>query len=642
MVSSDYDCCKRYRKLIVLLIIVFLVSTVYTSQSFAVQVYISESKTIDEDTSCYNGYIIEFNEEPLSTFKLRIEDKINDVFSYLAEKVTDKLIVQKLLHYKNKILSLHLRAKEDISELVDNGYDSEEFFSREFSVLFNGIAIKKVPDVILEKIRDLPYVKSITPNYKIFATLQDSIPLIRADEVWELSDDYDREVTGKDVTIAVLDTGVDYTHPDLKNNFVDGYDFVNKDSDPMDDYGHGTHVAGIAIGVAPDAELYAYKVLNDKGEGDASTLMMGIEQAVSDPVDIISISAGDLYGHPDDALSVVADNAADLGFVVVAAVGNDGAKGEGTVSSPASARKVIGVGATDKNDKVLYGSSRGPTSIGTVKPDVVAPGKDIKSTRLGGGYTVYSGTSMACPHVSGTAALLLQMHPDWTPDEIRMALRNTAVYIGYSLTAQGYGRVDALEAAILPDAPPIAMLTTSGEINYGLIGIHGTASADDFQNYSLYYQRYNEWIKLYEGNEEVNNGFLFTWDTSSLNSGTYKLKLEVDSVDQTSVDIVYVTLKPRGNDLVIQAVDSVDEFNRFTINIKDAYGRSQMAWVLFTIPGHMPRLRYGSSVAFIAPLILNPQIESLEGKIMVFKIFGGYKTSEKPIRIVNKHLIIAS
>jgi len=643
MILSHPGLCGKHRKLLVVLIIVFLVSTVYTSQSFAAQVHISQSKDIDDDASCYDGYIVKFNEEPLSTFRHQFKDEIKNVFSHLTEKVVDSLLTQKVLQYKNEILSLHRKAKEDILKLVDKGCDSEEIFSREFIILFNGIAIKKVPDAILEEIRDLPYVKSVAPDYQIVATLQDSIPLIRADKVWNLRDGYDRNVTGKDVTIAILDTGVDYTHPGLKDNFVGGYDFFNNDSDPMDDDGHGTHVAGIAVGVAPDAELYAYKVLDDKGEGTTSMLMKGIERAVdpnddddfSDHVNIISISAGDSYGHPDDDLSKAADNAVDLGVVVVAAAGNDGAKGEGTVSSPASARRVIGVGATDKNDEVLSSSSRGPTSIKTVKPDVVAPGKEINSTWPGGEYAVRSGTSMACPHVSGTAALLLQMHPDWTPDEIKMALRNTAVDIGYGITAQGYGRIDALEAATLPDAPPISILTTSGEIDYGLIGIYGTASADDFQSYSLYYQRYNDWIELYEGNEEVNSGVLFPWDTSSLYSGTYKLKLEVNSINQTSVDIVFITLEHRENELLIEAPDNIDEFNRFTVNVKDADGTSQMAWVLFTLPYHRPRLRYGSSVTFRAPLILNRQIESLDGKITVFKIFGDYRTGEKPITVVN-------
>lgn len=660
MANLNYlDFCRKHRKLLVVLTIFFLVSTLYSSQSVAVWVYSAQSNDIKYDVSHYDRYIIKFNEEPLSTFRQQFKDKIKNVFSHLTEKVVDKLLTQKVLQYKNRILSLHRKAKEDILKLV--GSSSEEIFSGEFVVLFNGIAIKKVPDIILEKIRDLPYVKSIAPDYKIVATLDVSVPLIRADDVWELS------VTGKDVSIAILDTGVDYTHPDLNDSYVRGYDFVNNDSCPIDDYGHGTHCAGIAlgrgdesgykyVGVAPDAKLYAYKVMDNKGEGTSSMLIKGIERAVdpdgdgdfSDHVDIISISAGsEEPGHPDDDLSVAADNAVEAGVVVVVAAGNDGNKG---ISSPGCARKVICVGATDKEDKVASFSSRGPTPIGTIKPDVVAPGVNIVAPLAAGTsfgspvdeyYTSASGTSMATPHVAGTAALLLQMHPDWTPEEVKMALRNTAVCLGktYSLTAQGYGRIDALEAVTLPGAPPISILETSGEIDRGLVDIYGTASADDFQNYSLYYRQDGDWIKLYNRSSEVIDNVLFIWDTRSLDGGNYELKLEVRSPNQTSVDIIFITLKHREDELLIESPDSVDEFRRFTVNVKDINGMPRRAWVLFTLPYHRPRLRYGSSVAFRAPLILNWRIESLEGKITVFKIFGDYSGGEKRITVINNKLI---
>lgn len=634
--SNPYNNC---RKITLALTIVFLISIAGISQSVSAQFYISQNMDRGDDTSCYNGYIIEFNEEPVSTFRYKFKNNMESLFSNLTEKVANILLDQKVLCHKNNLLSLHRSAKEDILKLFDKICDSEDIFSGEFIDLFNGLAINSLPEILLEKIRSLPYVKSVYPDYKIVASVQDSIHIIRADEVWNLSDGYGRSVTGKGVTVGILDTGVDYTHPDLKNNFAEtykGYDFFNNDGNPMDDYGHGTHVAGIAVGVAPDVKLYAYKVLDNKGEGTASILIEGMERAVSDKVDIISISAGDPYGNPDYALSLAADNAVALGVVVVAAVGNEGYNGEGTVSSPASARRVIGVGATDKNDEVLPDSSRGPTSIKTVKPDVVAPGKDIKSTWPGGGYAIRSGTSMACPHVSGTVALMLQMHPDWTPDEIKMALRDTAVDIGYSINAQGYGRIDALEAVNLSEAPPIAILNTSGGINRGLVDIYGTASTDDFQSYSLYYQQHIDWIKLYDGNKEVNNNVLFSWDTSSLDGGTYKLKLEVNSINQTSTDIVYIILEHKENELIIETPDSINEFKRFTVKIKDADGAPQMAWVLFTTPYHRPMLRYGSLVTFRAPLILNPQVESLEGKLIVFKILCGYEIGGKQITVVNK------
>jgi hypothetical protein len=243
---------------------------------------------------------------------------------------------------------------------------------------------------------------------------------------------------------------------------------------------------------------------------------------------------------------------------------------------------------------------------------------------------------MACPHVSGTVALMLQMHPDWNPDEIKMALRNNAVNLGYSVNFQGYGRIDSFEATNLYEAPPIAILTTSDEVGRGIIDIYGTASADTLQNYFLYYRQHGDWIKIYEGTQEINNNVLGVWDTSSLNGGTYELKLEVNSINQTSIDIVYVTLEHREDELIIEVPDCVDEFKRFNVKIKDTVGKPLMAWVLFITPYHRPMLRYGSLVNFRAPLILNPQVDSLDGKIIVFKILGGYKTSGKQITVVNK------
>ncbi len=519
-----------------MLIIIFLLLSLHGPPSIAMLIDISQIK--DMGNSVNDKYIIKFNEEPLSIFENRVKTEMKNLFPHLTEKLFNELLDRRVLQHKNKILSIHRNVKEVILELVNR--NSEDIFSREFTVLFNGITIGEIPDVILEKIKNLPNVKDIIPDCKITVTLNDSVPLINADDVWDLYDECGESITGLGVTVAVIDTGLDYNHPDLKDNFVDGYDFVNNDNDPMDDNGHGTHCAGIIagtgmasdfrfVGVAPNAKLYIYKAMDDRGSGYASWFIESMERAVdpnmdgdfSDHVDVMSISAGDSSGYPDDVLSVAADNAADLGVVVVVAAGNGGPSYD-SISSPGCAQKVICVVATDKKGEIATFSSRGSDSTETVKPDVVAPGVGITSTWPGGAYRALSGTSMACPHVAGIVPLLLQMHPNWTSDEIKTALRDTAVDIGYNLTTQGYGQIDALNAVTLSDITPIAILNISGEIVYRLIDIHGTALADDFQNYSLHYAKINEseqntdWIKLHDGNKEVNNGILFTWDTCQL------------------------------------------------------------------------------------------------------------------------------
>jgi len=477
--------CEKYKKLLATLVIVFLLSTLYSPQLAALQISVPQNVSVNEDEPNYDGYIIKFNEEPLSTSVYQLRDELKNILLSISETFADKILVQKALQYKDKILSDHRKAKEDILKLIENGSYSETIFSEEFTNLFNGLTIKKISDSVLKKIKELPYVSNVYPNYKLSICLDESIPLINADDVWKLHDSYNRNITGKNITIAFLDTGVDYNHPDLKDNFIGGYDFVNNDSDPMDDHirGHGTHCAGIAVGkgnesnykyvgVAPDAKFYAYKILNESGIGNTSSFLAGMDRAIdpnndgdfSDHVDIISISAGDDSGNPDDPLSLAADNAVDIGVVVVAAAGNNG-PGKSTIVSPGCAQKVICVGATDKYDRIYDRSSRGPTSIGMVKPDVVAPGVNIKSTKLGGGYIYLTGTSMATPHVAGAAALLMQACPNFTTYEVKITLINTAFDLGYDENTQGSGRINVLRAVKPEDEELI--IKCPNEVNEG-------------------------------------------------------------------------------------------------------------------------------------------------------------------------------
>jgi len=353
-------------------------------------------------------------------------------------------------------------------------------------MLFNGISIKNIRYDQVQKIKNLPYVKNVIPNMKIYAKLDESIPLINADDVWRTNDSYGYNVTGKGVTFAILDTGVDYNHPDLKDNYISegSYDFVNNDTDPMDDHfkSHGTHCAGIVcgngnqsnqqyVGVAPDAKFYAFKILDQDGEGTHDAFFAGFEAAIdpngdldtSDHVDIISISFGtDSAGSPDDPLSKMADAAVEEGIVVVAAAGNSGPISQ-TISSPGCARKAICVGSSTKDDKLSLSSSRGPVELNGsyfIKPDIVAPGVDIYSTKIGGDYLYMSGTSMAVPHVAGAAALLLQAKPELKgkPDIVKNILKDSAVDLYYDSNEQGSGRLDIaraldLKEEIIIDAP---------------------------------------------------------------------------------------------------------------------------------------------------------------------------------------------
>ncbi|OQR60958.1 hypothetical protein B6E66_27455 [Streptomyces maremycinicus] len=274
---------------------------------------------------------------------------------------------------------------------------------------------------------------------------------------------------GHGVRIAVLDTGVDETHPDLAGRQEAERNFSGS-PDAKDRFGHGTHVASIAAGtgaksggtyegVAPGARILDGKVLGDDGYGSFSAIIAGLEWAAAQQADIVNLSLGGQDQPGIDPVEEAVDRVTtESGLLVVAAAGNTGPDA-GTVSSPASAEKALAVGAVDANDAVASFSGRGPTADSlVVKPDITAPGVDITAAvapdsviaREDGeqppGYATISGTSMATPHVAGAAALLKQQHPGWKSAELKAALVAGARPVGAGAFAEGGGRVDVAAA----------------------------------------------------------------------------------------------------------------------------------------------------------------------------------------------------
>ena len=280
---------------------------------------------------------------------------------------------------------------------------------------------------------------------------------IDADLVWGTT-------TGEAVRVAIVDTGIDATHPDLDANVVGGYSAVDYTASWADDDGHGTHVAGTVaaesdgngvVGAAPDADLLGVKVLDYNGSGTVADVIEGIEWCVGNGVDVInmSLSTGTYYQSLDEAIQA----AHAAGIVVVAAAGNSG-PGEGTVRYPAKFANVLAVSATDSDDSLASFSSRGP------EVDLAAPGVGIESTywhrRRGSIYRDLDGTSMAAPHVSGVAALVLSTPVGawdadgdgaWDPSEVATKLTATGEDLGPADfdSWYGHGLVDA-EAAVAP------------------------------------------------------------------------------------------------------------------------------------------------------------------------------------------------
>ncbi|OIJ08403.1 hypothetical protein BKP35_17660 [Anaerobacillus arseniciselenatis] len=253
---------------------------------------------------------------------------------------------------------------------------------------------------------------------------------------------------GQGINVAILDTGIDNTHEDLSENVKGGYSvFTDVDNnDPFyDGSGHGTHVAGTVgaidnelgvLGVAPQVNLYAVKVLNNDGSGSYAGIAQGIEWSIQNGMDIINMSLGG--SSSSSILEEFSNLAYEEGLLVVAAAGNSGNPGGrgDNVSYPAKYESVIAVAAIDQNNKRGSFSSTGPAV------ELSAPGVGVLSTVPGNEYDAYNGTSMAAPHVAGVAALVWGGNSNLTNVEIRSLMQNTAQYLG-STNEFGYGLVKA-------------------------------------------------------------------------------------------------------------------------------------------------------------------------------------------------------
>ncbi|PCO05916.1 hypothetical protein AWR36_007920 [Microbulbifer flavimaris] len=365
---------------------------------------------------------------------------------------------------------LEIQHGQFVSELQQKKLISSS--KRNFALALNGIATRiRAGDV--KKIASLPDVSGVTLDRRLKVLGDASVEQVGAPTVWAMQDAQNRTVTGIGVTIAIIDTGIDYTHPDLGGclgsmcKVIGGYDFVNNDADPMDDNSHGTAVAGVAAasgsltGVAPDAKILAYKSMDAEGWGYESDIIAAMEHAIDpdgdpltdDSAHVINLSLGSRWTGSTSSLSRAADLAMDAGVIVVAAAGNDGAYGVNTINAPGSANKVITVGAIDSNGNVASWSSRGlfagnaDMGVASVKPELAAPGVDIETTDLAGTFGRFSGTSFAAPHVAGAAALMRQLYPELSSAEIKALLINNTDVANGSVEAIGNGQLQVALAA---------------------------------------------------------------------------------------------------------------------------------------------------------------------------------------------------
>lgn len=335
-----------------------------------------------------------------------------------------------------------------------------------------GVFILDIPkgevESTIRELRRRPEILLAEPNYYVYA--DDIIPSdpgfgsqyglinIRAPQGWDLS-------TGATwVTIAVIDTGVDLSHPELAYKTIQGYDFVNNDDVPQDDNGHGTHVAGIAAaasnngvgitGVSWGANIMPLKVLNSAGNGTYADVASAIVWATDHGAQVINMSLGGSF--PSSVLEDAVNYAYARGMVQVAAAGNSGS---GTVLYPAHYAPVIAVAATDNFNSHAGFSNYGP------EVDLAAPGVLIYSLYPGGGYGYRSGTSMAAPFVAGLASILIGLPGNYDAGFVENQMESTALDLGAAGWDVYYGagliQMDAAIQLATPPTPTPTMMPTA-------------------------------------------------------------------------------------------------------------------------------------------------------------------------------------
>jgi thermitase len=419
--------------------------------------------------------------------------------------------------------------EENIMQCVSSSNTTVLSSIEELNVWVVQVPLGKVAESIAA-ITACPDVRNAEPNY--MASIADTIP---SDPSWNLQkvnldnihapQGWDYSTGSAAVTIAIVDSGVDLSHADLASKIVPGYDFVNGDSIPQDDFGHGTHVAGIAAaisnngigvtGISWGARIMPIKVLDAGGNGSFANVADGIVWATDHGAQVINLSLGG--ASSSTVLQDAVNYAYGKGVVLVAAAGNTGSN---FILYPARYPNVIAVGAVDSSKNHAGFSNYGP------ELDLVAPGSSIYSTVIGG-YDYKSGTSMAAPYVSGLAAILRAYPAGYSPAGITLALESSALDLGApgfdNLYGHGLIQMDhAIQLVYIPPIPtftltPIFTLTSVPTLKFS-----PNLSGNQFQ--------------------PSGNGFASTWTQTPFPSQTPSL---IAAYTETSIEVVLPSKIPQ-------------------------------------------------------------------------------------------------
>jgi subtilisin family serine protease len=393
-----------------------------------------------------------------------------------AEALAKPRMVKVLIGFSPAIASVDEKALENEGTIIRRKHHRIPVISAEVPERAIGL---------LRRLRGVSFVEKDGRVYTLSQTLPWGVDHVNADVVQTYN-------KGTGVKVGIIDTGIDLDHTDLA--VVGDVTFVSGTTSGNDDHGHGTHVAGTVaaldndfgvVGVAPEAELYAIKVLDSRGSGYWSDVIAGIEWAMDHSLQVINLSLGGTSGSM--ALEAACNVAYEAGVLIVAAAGNSGNTwGFGDrVIYPAKYDTVMAVAATDDSDERANFSSTGP------EVEIAAPGINIFSTARGNTYTTKQGTSMASPHVTGVAALVVASGIDdlngntRINDEVRVRLQQTADDLGDIGRDRwyGYGLVDANEAAppasnSPPTAPVVDVIPDSPKTGDDLLCSIATPSTD--------------------------------------------------------------------------------------------------------------------------------------------------------------------
>jgi len=441
------------------------------------------------------------------------------------------------------------------------------------------------------------YTLDFVPNDSAY-TSQWALHKIEMEKAWDI------EKGSPNILVGLIDTGIDFLHPDLKDNiwvnpgediqhrgifdstvfngkdddgngYVDdliGWDFVNHTNNPMDRHGHGTEVAGViaaksnngigVAGIAFGCKLVALRAFDETGLGEDVNIASAIVYAADNGIRVINMSFGDVVISP--IMRDVIRYAYDKNVVLVASSGNAGGDDQ---HYPSNYYGVISVGATTRDDFLTYFTTYGELM------DLVAPGESIATTSLGGGYREYSGTSFSAPCVSGVAALILSHNPTFSNAEVRgILVTSTDDVSGEGWTHRyGAGRLNAYKALQVVYAPKVEIespLTDVG-INQNSLTVIGSAASPFLQSYSLYYgvgQNPAQWFEITPPTpRQVISDTIAVWNTQTLSDTSYILRLVVTERNGKAIeDKIRVFMD--------KAAPAVTDFQQMNVLDEDKYG----------------------------------------------------------------------